>query len=84
MCKDCFTIYIKENPGWCPYCTRHLMYFGLSQSSLKSEGMKTLFNVFVGEQMRNSIKQTNVVATIPMTHLAEKWASFVQHHVYGM
>ena len=31
MCKDCFMIYIKENPGWCPYCTQHLIYHGKSK-----------------------------------------------------
>ena len=65
------------------YCTRHLMYFGLSKSSIQNEGMSNLFNEFVGEQMRTSIKQTNVVSVIDATRLADKWASFLQHRVYA-
>ena len=77
MCKDCFTIYIKENSGWCPYCTRHLMYFGLGKTCIQNEYMDNLFNAFVGDEMRTRINQTNAVAMIPATHLADKWVSFV-------
>ena len=76
MCKDCFTIYIKENSGWCPYCTRHLMYFGLGKTCIQNEYMDNLFNAFVGDEMRTRINQTNAVAMIPATHLADKWVSF--------
>ena len=82
MCKECFTHYIKESPGWCPYCTKHLMYYGLGKSCFQDDALYNLFNVFVGEQMRTSIKQTNGVATIPAQHLADKWLSFLQQRVY--
>ena len=77
MCKDCFTIYIKENSGWCPYCTRHLMYVGLGKTCIQNEYMDNLFNAFAGDEMRTRINQTNAVAMIPATHLADKWVSFV-------
>ena len=37
MCKNCFITYIKNNSGWCPYCTMHLLYYGLGKNSKHSE-----------------------------------------------
>ena len=79
MCKNCFTTYIKSNSGWCPYCTQHLMYFGLGKNSIQNEDMDSLFDSFVGVEMRNSINQTNAVTSVPASYLAEKWISFVNN-----
>ena len=79
MCKNCFTTYIKSNSGWCPYCTQHLMYFGLGKNSIQNKDMDSLFDSFVGVEMRNSINQTNAVTSVPASYLAEKSISFVNN-----
>ena len=79
MFKNCFTTYITNNSGWCPYCTQHLMYFGLGKNSIQNEDMDSLFDSFVGDEMRNSLNQTNAVTSVPASYLAEKWISFVNN-----
>ena len=29
ICKKCFRHYIIENPGWCPVCMQHLIFYGI-------------------------------------------------------
>ena len=79
LCGDCFSHYIKENPGWCPYCTRHLMFHGVGKGDFENENCGDVFEEFIGEQMRASIKQTNVVQRLPCTYLAEKWMFFMMN-----
>ena len=79
MCKNCFITYIKSNSGWCPYCTQHLMYFGLSKTGIQNDDMDDLFDAFVGDEMRTRINQTNAVIRVSASYLAEKWISFVNN-----
>jgi len=79
LCGDCFSHYIKENPGWCPYCTRHLMFHGVGKGDFENENCGDVFEEFIGEQMRAIIKQTNVVQRLPWTYLAEKWMFFMMN-----
>ena len=79
LCGDCFSHYIKENPGWCPYCTRHLMFHGVGKGDFENENCGDVFEEFIGEQMRASIKQTNAVQRLPWTYLAEKWMFFMMN-----
>ena len=77
MCKNCFITYIKNNSGWCPYCTQHLMYFGLSKTGTQNDDMDAVFDAFVGDEMRTRINQTNAVTSVSASYIAEKWTSFV-------
>ena len=77
MCKKCFITYIKNNSGWCPYCTQHLIYLGLDKTCIQGDDMDVVFNTFVGDEMRTRINQTNAVTSVPASYLAEKWTSFV-------
>ena len=79
LCGDCFSHYIKENPGWCPYCTRHLMFHGVGKGDFENENCGDVFEEFIGEQMRASIKQTNVVQRLPWTYLAENGCFFMMN-----
>ena len=81
LCEDCFNHYIKENPGWCPYCTQHLMYYGLGKRGFKNDEVDNLFDEFVGEQMRASLIQTPFVRMLPAKPLADKLLSFLQMRV---
>ena len=77
MCRECFIIYIKENSGWCPYCTRHIIYYGLDKSFIQDYNIGDLFNKFVGDEMRNCINKGNTVSMISMKHITDKWLSFI-------
>ena len=79
MCKNCFITYIKNNSGWCPYCTMHLLYYGLGKNSIQIDGMDDLFDSFVGDKMRNSINHTNAVTSVPVSYLFEEWISFLNN-----
>ena len=79
ICKNCFITYIKNNSGWCPYCTQHLIYLGLGKNSIQIDGMDDLFDSFVGDKMRNSINHTNAVTSVPVSYLFEEWISFLNN-----
>ena len=78
ICRDCFSTYIKNNSGWCPWCTKHLIFIGLSKtSSMRNEYMKGVFNKFIGDEMIDILTKTNVIIPIDASYLAEKWKTFV-------
>ena len=77
LCTNCFITYIKNNSGWCPSCTQHLMYFGLGKTGIQNDDMDVVFDTFVGNEMRTRINQTNAITSVSASYLAEKWTSFV-------
>ena len=78
ICRDCFSSYIKINSGWCPWCTKHLIFIGLSKtSSMRNEYMAGVFNKFIGDEMIDILTKTNVIIPIDASYLAEKWKTFV-------
>ena len=77
MCNNCFFAYIKNNSGWCPYCTRHLLFVGLGKTSIRIEYMGDIFDAFVGDEMKNILTKTNLVIPVDASYLAEKWKTFV-------
>ena len=79
MCKNCFIIYIKNNSGWCPYCTQHLIFLGLGKTGIQNDDMDVIFDAFVGGEMRTRINQTNAVIQVSASYLAEKWTTFVNN-----
>ena len=79
MCKNCFITYIKNNSGWCPYCTMHLLYYGLGKNNTQNDDIDVLFDMFVGDEMRTCINQTNDVTSVSASYIVKKWERFVNN-----
>ena len=76
MCKKCFAQYIESNPGWCPYCTRHLVFRGVGKDDFSEYG--ELFEEFISQETFASIIDSNgSVQELKWSNISPKWMSLI-------
>ena len=78
ICKKCFTHYIHTNPGWCPYCTRHLIFHGVGKGDFNE--YEAVFEKFISEETTASISDSNgCVQTLNWSCIVDRWMCFIMN-----
>ena len=51
-------VHVKSgNNGWCPFCTHHMMFHGLSKLDSPNERINCLFDEYVGEKLLSNVRK---------------------------
>ena len=74
ICKKCFIKYIKINPGWCPYCTCHLIFHGVKKGEYSE--YEELFETFISRETAESL-HSGCVQKLNWSNIFPKWMCFI-------
>jgi len=58
ICSKCFFLYLKSgNSGWCPFCTQHMMFYGLTKMDTSCEVINDLYDEYVCDKLWYNFKK---------------------------